>query len=278
MSEFRWIKTSLSLILVLQFTAAATGQRYPSVAVRDGDDVSLPCDNVIDDHENCDSTTWLFTDSISSTATVKLVKDGQMGEEAEAKSDRLSVSENCSLVIQKVTDEDAGAYVCRQFRSGRQEEGPDAVLLLSVVTMTEHEDGDEVTLSCSVTIYEGFDHAVKWLLQGPDVEEDTADFKTSQAECSASLTFPTSHFIYTSRFRSLKCEVTRGDSVQQFSFRNSPSGDDTITATTESTPAEAANITTPSAVSDASPKPQSWWTFISVSAGAALIMIVEDKN
>ncbi|KAM6905996.1 uncharacterized protein PEZ65_017310 isoform 3-T3 [Lycodopsis pacificus] len=275
MSEFRWIKTSLSLILVLQFTAAATGQRFLFVTVRDGDEATLPCNSEMYGSQNCDSTAWIF-DAPRSRQAVRLVRDGQIDEAAKDKSDRMSVSEKCSLVIKNVKDEDVGRYYCRQFRSGQQQ-GPDAPVLLSVVTMTEHEDGDEVTLRCSVSTYRGCDHTVKWLLQGPDVEEDDKDFNTSQSVCSASLTFLTSHFIYTSRFNSFQCEVTRGDKVQQFSFRNSPS------ATTESTPTDdvtkAADTTTPPAISDASPQLQSWWRFIFVSVGlAALIIIVVAVN
>ncbi|KAM6906754.1 uncharacterized protein PEZ65_017899 [Lycodopsis pacificus] len=280
MSEFRWIKTSLSLILVLQFTAAATGQLVLYVTVRDGDEATLPCDSVMYGRKNCDSAEWIF-DAPRSRQAVRLVGDGQIVEAAKDKSDRLSVSEKCSLVIKNVKDEDAARYTCRQFRSGQQR-GPDAVVLLSVVTMTEHEDGDEVTLRCSVSTYnEGCDHTVKWLLQGPDVEEDNKDLRTSQSFCSASLTFPTSHFIYTSRFNSFKCNVTRGDKVQQFSFRNSPSGektgDDTITATTESTPTDdvtkAADTTTPPAISDASPQLQIWW-YVTVAVALVALLII----
>ncbi|KAK1889275.1 Kit ligand [Dissostichus eleginoides] len=50
----------------------------------------------------------------------------------------------------EVTEEDAGLYYCRQFRSGEQQD-PDSGVYLSVVTMTEHQDNDEVTLDCSVS-------------------------------------------------------------------------------------------------------------------------------
>ncbi|XP_068565161.1 uncharacterized protein [Cebidichthys violaceus] len=272
MSEFRWIKTSLFLILVLQFTAA-TGQRFLYVTVRDGDEVTLSCNSLIDDQQNCDSTMWIFTDSSSTPAAVVLVRDGKIVEEAKAKSDRLSVSEKCSLVIKNVTDEDVGQYVCRQLRS-RRKQGPDALVYLSVVTMTEQKDNDEVTLRCSVSTDGECRHKVKWLLQGRVVDKDNKDLKTSQSSCSASLTFLTSHFISTSRFNSLKCEVTRGDKVQQFSFRNSPSGektgDDTTTATTESTPTEddtKATNTTTTSISDI------WWYVIVAVVLVALLII-----
>jgi len=101
---------------------------YP--IVRAGDEVTLPFDNVIDDQDKCESTEWLFSHSGS---TVTLFKDGQIHKAAKAKSDRLRVTQNCSLVIKKVTEEDAGGYVCRQFRSGEQQD-PVSQVFLSVVT------------------------------------------------------------------------------------------------------------------------------------------------
>ncbi|KAK1888683.1 putative serine/threonine-protein kinase [Dissostichus eleginoides] len=113
MSEFRRIMMSSFLMLLLHFPAAAW--KPSSFTVRVGDEVTLPSDNVIHDQDECESTVWLFRDSRS----------------------------------QKVTEEDAGSYFCRQFRSGKQQY-PVSWVLLSVVTMTEHQVNDEVTLNCSV--------------------------------------------------------------------------------------------------------------------------------
>ncbi|XP_034384161.1 uncharacterized protein LOC117727786 isoform X10 [Cyclopterus lumpus] len=277
MAEFRWIKASLCLILVLQFTAA-TGQRLLFFTVRDGDEVTLPCDTGTDDQKNCDSTYWLLDDFRISVA-VYLVKEGQIDDEAKDKSDRLSVSENCSLVIKKVTDEDIGKYTCKQFRSGQQE-GQNAVVILSVVTIpllsltmspsspvTEHKDTEEVTVNCSVSTYLCV-HTVKWLIEGQDVDKDHKDLMTSQSSCSASLTFMTFHFFNTLRFNSLMCEVTVGDKVQKFPFRNSPSGDKTGEDPTTTTTTTTEDDTT-----------SGWWRFIYVPVGlAALIIIVVAVN
>ncbi|XP_042246118.1 uncharacterized protein LOC121882147 isoform X1 [Thunnus maccoyii] len=131
MVELRWIKMSLFLILGLQFTAV-TGQTSLYITVRDGDEVTLSCENVMTDQDKCDRITWLFN-GLRSTATVALIELGQIVENAKAKSDRLSVTANCSLVIKKVTVEDVGRYTCRQFKSG-QEQGQDSRVDLSVVT------------------------------------------------------------------------------------------------------------------------------------------------
>uniref|UniRef100_A0A3Q4MK49 Ig-like domain-containing protein n=1 Tax=Neolamprologus brichardi TaxID=32507 RepID=A0A3Q4MK49_NEOBR len=84
-----------------------------SMFMKVGDDVTLPCVNVIDEQNNCDGTTWVFTSR--NRETVELIKLGQIGEEAKTKSDRLSVTVNCSLVIKKLTVEDVGLYYCQQY-------------------------------------------------------------------------------------------------------------------------------------------------------------------
>ncbi|XP_044025113.1 uncharacterized protein LOC122863071 isoform X3 [Siniperca chuatsi] len=232
MAEFKWI--SLFLIAVLQFTAA---ERLPlSFTVRVGDEVTLPCENVTDGQRKCDSTTWLFSDS-RYTAAVDLIYLGQIVERAKAQSDRLSVTASCSLVIKNVTVEDVGLYTCRQFRSRRQQ-APDSLVHLSVVTMTEHQDTDKVTFTCSVSTFERCGHTVKWLYEGEDVAKDNKDLVTSQSLCRASVRFLTSHYSHTSRSNFLTCLVTDGNK-EQFPYRLRPSGEkpgeDTTTATTEST-------------------------------------------
>ena len=120
----------------LIFLTAAAGNHFLSITVRAGDDVTLPCEHVIDGQRKCDSTTWLFSGSGN---TVELFELGQIKEEARDKSDRLSVREKCSLVIKKVTEEDAGRYTCRQFRSG-QHQGPDTLVDLSVTSEYLHHN------------------------------------------------------------------------------------------------------------------------------------------
>ncbi|XP_075315905.1 uncharacterized protein LOC142375644 [Odontesthes bonariensis] len=134
MVTFRWIKMSLFLILMLQFTAAAVGQSLHKLTVRVGDDVSLPCYSVTRPQQNCESSTWMFSYKMGA---VTLFEHGQIHREAAAKSDRLSVTANCSLVIKKVTDEDDGRYTCRQFISGEQ--GPDSEVDLSVINSKDEK-------------------------------------------------------------------------------------------------------------------------------------------
>ncbi|XP_042246119.1 uncharacterized protein LOC121882147 isoform X2 [Thunnus maccoyii] len=218
MVELRWIKMSLFLILGLQFTAV-TGQTSLYITVRDGDEVTLSCENVMTDQDKCDRITWLFN-GLRSTATVALIELGQIVENAKAKSDRLSVTANCSLVIKKVTVEDVGRYTCRQFKSG-QEQGQDSRVDLSVVTMTEHKDTDKVTLNCSVSTYGQCEQTVKWVFEGNYWDVNTQHMKESQSSCFATVMFTTSHLAETSKYSELfKCSVTDKNTgkVQLFAF------------------------------------------------------------
>ncbi|XP_062293739.1 uncharacterized protein LOC133998017 [Scomber scombrus] len=191
------------------------------------------------DQDKCDRTDWTFIRS-RSTPVVALIELGQIGEEAKAKSDRLSVTADCSLVIKKVTVEDAGRYDCRQFdRSGKQQ-GPDSLVYLSVVSMTEHKDTDEVKLSCSVSIYEWCRYTVKWLYEGRDWDINTNDVQTSQSTCSVTAVLPTSNFIYKSNYKSLQCEVTNINSNEEqlYNFCPQLSGEAETTREPETTAAE----------------------------------------
>ncbi|XP_062292872.1 uncharacterized protein LOC133997317 isoform X2 [Scomber scombrus] len=291
MVELRWIKMFLFLILGLQFTV--TGQTFLYITVRDGDEATLSCENVMTDQDECDSTTWLFSDS-RNTATVELIELGQIGENAKAKSDRLSVTANCSLVIKKVTVEDAGRYSCQQYnRSGQYKY---SLVDLSVVSMTEHKDNDEVKLSCSVSMDDGCTHTVKWLYDGADPDKNTRNVQTSQSTCSATVLLLTS-----SNYKFLKCEVKHLSSgkVQLYNFSPQLSGKKPGEATTEpettatqedvkATPpttkstiqsrAKAATTKTPAAT-DATAPPGTlsspvWWLLVAVASAALIVAAV----
>ncbi|KAM6991746.1 uncharacterized protein LKV04_007910 [Tautogolabrus adspersus] len=259
MDEFKWIQMSFILVAVLQLTAV-TGQTpiYNAIV---GGEVTLACGNVIKDQSDCDSTTWTWT-SRSRNEVVELIKLGQIAENTEFKSDRLSVTLNCALLIKNVTEEDAGLFVCQQFKSDI-EKPPDASVYLSVVSMTEQKNADELTLICSVTTFERCSQTVKWLFESKDVEEHHQGVRTSYSTCTASVTVPSYHTIYTSRSKSLECKVSVGDGGQLFPFRLQPSDEnpgevttESATATSKSTRAtensKTATDTTDSGVNDSS--------------------------
>ncbi|XP_042246107.1 uncharacterized protein LOC121882140 [Thunnus maccoyii] len=194
MAEFRWIQMFLFLILELQITVT---EQYSSI-IRNGDDVTLPCESVTANQNKCDNTNWIF--SSSGGYPVDLVKHGQIHEDTEVKSDRLGVTANCSLVIKKITQEDAGVYYCRQHISGQEPQ-----VDLSVINIYEHQDDDKVTLTCSVLKYEHCQDTVEWLYDG-----NSDDFTNlGKSSCGAAVTFTASNLNQTSHYSELfKCKVT----------------------------------------------------------------------
>ncbi|XP_038582495.1 uncharacterized protein LOC119908718 [Micropterus salmoides] len=259
MSSFRWVK--MSLFLVLLHLTAVTGQ-YSPVVVRDGDDVTIPCENVRYNQNDCEYTNWLVSGA-GNTPSVELVARGQIGETAMTKPDKLSVTANCSLVIKKVTVEDVGRYSCRQLNRSGEQQGQDARVYLSVLHLDEYRDHEKVLLSCSVSTYAWCSQRVNWLFNGKDV--DIKDVSISQTDCLASVHFKTSHYIYTSRYESFVCEATDiyTGKVLQFTFSHQSSGDDTTVRTDENSYSTSANDTT---------KSQGWWRLVILSVGLAALL------
>ncbi|XP_067428518.1 uncharacterized protein [Thunnus thynnus] len=245
MAEFRWITMFLFLILELQITAV-TGQ-FSSVIVRDGDDVTLPCESVTANQDKCDNINWFF----SSSNPVDLVKRGRIHENTKVKSDRLSVTANCSLVIKKITQEDADIYFCRQHRSQQ-----DSQLYLSVISMIKHEDSDYVTLFCFVRTHDSCIHTVKWLYEGHDVDENVTIL---QIGCYGLVGFPASHHKLKSTSHEIfQCKVTDGYTNKEHLFTFSPPSSGDATPTTNDTPT----------------KQQVWLRFIIVSVGLTALIII----
>ncbi|KAL3979422.1 centromere protein H [Sarotherodon galilaeus] len=215
MAAVMWIQMSSFLLLMLQITA--NGHTLSLFPAGDDDEVTLPCKNAIHAQHECTSTTWFFSGSRNQKA-VELVILGKIVEDLQAKSDRLSVSRNCSLVIKKVTVEDVGLYTCRQFNESGLQRGPDFQVHLSVIIMIEHKNDDEVKLYCCVFSYDHCRHRVEWLYEGK--EEQPSDIEIKSGYCSTTLTFASSHT--ESRFyESLKCKATNdyNKKEQLFPFR-----------------------------------------------------------
>ncbi|XP_013771583.1 uncharacterized protein LOC102215629 [Pundamilia nyererei] len=167
MDEFRWIQMFLCLMIQIAVSVNET-----SIFMKVGDDVTLLCLNVIDEQNNCDGTTWIFT-STNKPRTVELITLGQIGEEAKTQSDRLRVTANCSLLIKKLTVEDVGLYYCQQYKV---KETPSKHTLVhqsfvhvAVITLTEHKDIDKGTLNCSVLTYGECHQTVMWQIKDSSV-------------------------------------------------------------------------------------------------------------
>ncbi|XP_023251360.1 uncharacterized protein LOC111646162 isoform X2 [Seriola lalandi dorsalis] len=267
MTEIR-IKMSLFLILGLQITEV-TGQFSSSVFVRDGDDVTMSCKNVFDGQDECDSINWFL---IGSRIT-DLVRKGKIVKDADPKSDRLSLTQNCSLVLKKVTAGDADHYNCRQSRSGHD---LNTLVYLSVVTMTEQKDGDEVKFTCSVSPHVYFTHTVKWLHERQNEDEGNTDIKTSQSESSATVTFPSSYLKKPKYHEMFQCEVTDGFGGRELlNFSAPSSGEDRTTSVQTTTENRKNSLMEPAAPdhSDTSPRQPGWLRLVIVSVGLTLLIL-----
>lgn len=207
---------TLFLVLLLHFTET---EQVSPVFVRDGDDVTLTCDNVQDEQDKCNGTTWRYTSASSREPTVELISLGQIGSRVEDK-DRVSVTEACSLEIKHIRTQEAGQYVCRQYDQSRRQLPPDASVNLSVVSLTAAERGGEVKLLCSVsTQLHCSDVQVKWVHRRNELTKGHSELKYETSDdCRASVSFKNSHYLH-SRHEWFNCEVSYLHLKPPFTFR-----------------------------------------------------------
>ncbi|XP_047244716.1 uncharacterized protein LOC124882404 [Girardinichthys multiradiatus] len=261
MISSRKIQTSLILTLMLYLAAAAGEPLY--FTVRDGDEVTLPCGNMIDIRNYYKSITWIFS---YENRTVTLFEHGQIHRDAAVKSDRLRVAADCSLVIKKVSVEDAGLYVCRQFINGQQQ-GTGSNSYLSVVHTVEQKQKDKIILNCSVMEYNWCKHTVEWLYEGTD--KTFSDMEKSEQSCSVTVTFPASFPNWRPNLsENLKCKVTNiyTNKVQLIAFRHQSSGGRTD-STDESATIKTINTSKPTTAKTTSTpetEPSNKWTSRSI--------------
>lgn len=84
--------------------------------------------------------------------------------------------------------------------------------------MTQHEDSNIVTLTCSVTTDGRCRYTVKWLSDGNDVEMNRQSTREpSQLSCRAAVAFRASYYLYSSH-RYFECEVGDGYLFHRFAF------------------------------------------------------------
>ncbi|XP_043116493.1 uncharacterized protein LOC122360169 [Puntigrus tetrazona] len=110
-----------------------------------GENVHLPCKNVL---SKCTSTTWTYS---KQSNTVELIAGGIKKKDVE-RHERLSLGSNCSLNIQKITEEDSGFYSCRQYLNGEQK-GTDALVFLHVLQVSSSSSQSEISPGSSVTLF-----------------------------------------------------------------------------------------------------------------------------
>lgn len=84
--------------------------------------------------------------------------------------------------------------------------------------MTEQKKADEVTLNCSVSIYERCKHKVKWIHNSEALDKDYLNLKTSESSCSATVTFLNLAYTHILTY-DFNCSVTTEENKEQlFTF------------------------------------------------------------
>lgn len=126
-------------------------QQISEIKVRLGGEVHLSCKNSNTFQDNCLSTRWLFNSS-GSRPVETLFENGHV-----LKADRLSITDDCSLVIKKVTSEDAGLYACRQLVFRLMDDFTDYLLHLAVTNgeYLYHNGTLSVCVCASLSIFVG---------------------------------------------------------------------------------------------------------------------------
>ncbi|XP_032440496.1 uncharacterized protein LOC116733776 isoform X3 [Xiphophorus hellerii] len=203
------------LMVLFHFPAAAPeGQTSSSFTVQTGDKITLSCENVRKDQKNCDRTTWTYRNFMQEGT---IFENGQINKDAATDSSRLSLTANCSLVIKKVTLQDAGLYTCRQNLLANQD-SQESLVDVSVIRVSEPEFNDDVSLRCSLQEHNYCTHTVEWVYD----QKMPSGVKVISYSCRTTVTFTKSVFNQKSNiYELLKCKVTAKTTgeVQLFSFR-----------------------------------------------------------
>ncbi|XP_056603719.1 uncharacterized protein LOC130420454 [Triplophysa dalaica] len=146
----------LGLILLSSLFSGVSEAAYTHVFISSGESVSLSCNDAL---HQCSSTTWNYDNYTRSSAVE--VFTGGINKNNTERSERLSLTSDCSLNIYNATQHDGGLYTCRQYVNGRQH-GPDSRVYLHVLhvsssssssSQTEIRANTSVTLSCQLFTY-----------------------------------------------------------------------------------------------------------------------------
>ncbi|KAK2855889.1 hypothetical protein Q5P01_004624 [Channa striata] len=138
----------------------ANGVELPPLYRRPGHEAVLSCFPV----SSCSNINWFY--SRDGTQTRHMVVNGDVVENS-VRSAKLSLTTNCSLLINNITAEDAGQYFCRLGEDNNR----DVVTYLNVLMISasppDPSRDAEVTLTCSLERYKdlrpcGWD-SIRWV-------------------------------------------------------------------------------------------------------------------
>ncbi|XP_056605109.1 uncharacterized protein LOC130421313 isoform X2 [Triplophysa dalaica] len=190
----------LGLILLSSLFTGVSGAEDSHVFISSGESVSLSCNDAL---HQCSSTTWMHS-KYTTSATVEVFTGGIKKNNTE-RSERLSLTSDCSLNIYKTTQHDGGRYICTQFVNGHHH-GNDSLVDLHVLhvsssssssssSQTEIRANTTVTLSCQLFTFDcdhefSYDgYQLVWMNQTDvDLQTDSRYQIRSDKLCLISLT------------------------------------------------------------------------------------------
>ncbi|XP_051908159.1 uncharacterized protein LOC127591906 isoform X3 [Hippocampus zosterae] len=153
--------------------------KLTDVFARAGDVAILPCKN-----SACDRLHWFY--SLDQSGLVREVKDGQVVT-SSARSQRLSLTEDCTLLIHNVVAADGGYFVCEL--AGQQERN--VVLMVMTLTPSFPPMGgeDHLFLECSLTCWPAkscrcLEGGLRW---SDEQGEALSPLSTEQTNCVSNL-------------------------------------------------------------------------------------------
>ncbi|XP_041831561.1 uncharacterized protein LOC121633517 [Melanotaenia boesemani] len=200
------------LILLLHAEAGVSGGII-DLYNKPGDEVVLPC-NSKPSSSSCSDVYW-FHSRDERRVTEEEVIDGNVIKNS-ARAARLSVNSNCSLVINNITDEDVGHYICGYWKSFDS----DSYVFLNILTVSPSPPDadlqkDEVTLTCSLWRYSNINpckqSSFRWLDdEGTELQDESVDFYVNQTNCVSSLTVKHQR----DHNRRFTCQFVEGNSVK----------------------------------------------------------------
>ncbi|XP_029966131.1 uncharacterized protein LOC115401891 [Salarias fasciatus] len=203
---------TLMLVFLLQ-NGGITGEiSFHHLYQRPGDEVLLPCLRVSLSETRCSDIDWLYNkDQTTSTD----ISDGVV-EKTSPRAARLSLHTNCSLIINNITAEDAGRYICRYLKDTQE----DTQVFLNILTIspssadTDPNKDGEVTLSCSLFKLEGpcEPRSLRWVDEaGAELVGEGDGFKyEGQTNCGSYLTVK----LQTEHSRRYTCQYVDGTAVK----------------------------------------------------------------
>lgn len=165
----------LILVAVLQFEGTSGGELH--LCHRAGDDVVLPCNSPSSSY-SCSIVNWFYTTDAQSTSPLEVMNGNIV--QSSPRAVRLNMDTNCSLIINNITAEDAGRYICRPGSHPTLDGSVSlSVLTISPSALNADPRKEDVTLDCSLWRYSGLgscpENSFRWLdergaeLTGEDV-------------------------------------------------------------------------------------------------------------